>query len=133
MSETLVHEKIEMIHGMEKHAQYFLIYAQISHVFECICREHMISLMFPKSFHSLLKHWWYHVNVFIQYFINISSVSIVIAIICYPFEEYGILNCFRAAVQRSHLSSEGYYWQSQHDDCITVCWNMILKTEKYSI
>ena len=33
MSETLVHEKIEMIHGMEKHAQYFLIYAQISHVF----------------------------------------------------------------------------------------------------
>lgn len=45
--------KIRMIHGMEKHAQYFLIYAQISHVFECICREHMISFMFPKSLKTL--------------------------------------------------------------------------------
>ena len=45
--------RIEMIHGMEKHALYFLIHAQISHVFECICREHMMSLMFPKSLKTI--------------------------------------------------------------------------------
>lgn len=58
---------------------------------------------------TLLTHRLYYVNVFIQYLIKISNVSIAIVIICYPSEECGILNCVRAAVPRSHLSTKGYY------------------------
>lgn len=133
-----------MIYSTEKCTTYFQIYAQISDVFECVYRQHVIHVFdVPKRFkdtkclilgngHSMLTHCSYNVSVFIQYLIKISNVSTVIGIICYPLEEHGILNYVIAAVQRRHLSSEGYYWQSQHDDCITVCWNMILKNEKYS-